>query len=123
MSFVKDTLVDSDEHVVVKIIASGAVSRESILDVSGLSGGSSNSIVYIEEIQWSSAGLLTIDYDASTPQKVLELTGEGQMGGPRFPYIALPANTGASGFTGDIFATSAGSATAIIKFRKISGFS
>ena len=73
-AFVKDTLVDSDEYVVLSATAPSAVSRESILDVSGLSGGSATSIVYIEEIQWSSAGLLTIDYGATDPQKVLELT-------------------------------------------------
>lgn len=125
MAWLKEILVDGDEHVVLKIMASSAEAAAVVLNVSDdLSGGSATSIVYIDEIQWSSAGLLTIDYDAgSAPQKVLELTGEGQMGGPGFPYIALPANTGATDFTGDIRATSAGTATAIIKFRKISGFS
>lgn len=131
MAWTVTTLSDSSESIVLSCIASAAESRDAdAIDVSSYTNGDDNDILHIEYVEWScpalisgtASGLLTIDYNASSPQKVLELSGSSSMGVNTPGVIAKPANTGATGFNGDIALTSTGAATLIISLRKVTGF-
>ena len=131
MAWTVTTLSDSSEQIGLKCLASAAESRDAdAIDVSSYTDGDDNDILHIEYVEWScpalisgtASGLLTIDYNASSPQKVLELSGSGSMGVNTPGVIAKPANTGAGGFNGDLGLTSTGAATLIICLRKVTGF-
>ena len=65
---------------------------------------------------------LIVIFDATTDDKAMVLTGNGKMGGTD-GFGVLRKNPKSSGYTGDILATSAGSAFFIMKLRKSEGYS
>ena len=132
MAWTVTTLSDSSEQIVLKCLASAAESRAAdAIDVSSYTDGDDNDILHIEYVEWScpalisgtASGLLTIDYNASSPQKVLELSGSGSMGVNTPGVIAKPAAATDDGvFNGDIALHATGACTLIICLRKVTGF-
>jgi|TARA_R100001082_G_C4335216_1_gene147494 hypothetical protein len=137
-------VMDSSEHVVVIVTirnAGSAAGGTVVIDASTLVNHSADPVLYLEEVQWSinaaATGGVSLYYDASTDQEIVTMApGNGYFGGDSFSALQLPANTGATGFNGDIgvainkvdgFGGSGSeitvvNGTIIAKFAKISGY-
>ena len=72
--------------------------------------------VNIIDVEWTGSAAITIDWDATTDERALTLSGNGA-----WKEIILPYST-AGGATGDIIVTAAGVATVILTVRKVAGF-
>jgi len=123
------TLADTRYRTTVKVLVSGTNSAASILDVSGLVGWQTGSLVNIAKVFWSIspaaiANSSTLVWLGTTPADAFHLsmnssTGEYgyQPGQPAIYHAVAPAGTAA----GDVGFTNAGAnvGTVVIEFHKI----
>ena len=124
MAWLLNTISDTSNEVVVSCTAASAEGAATVVDASSLLGnaGAGTEVLDIAAISWCSNGALTLEFDATTDDKAMVLTGNGKMGGTD-GFGVLRKNPKSSGYTGDILATSAGSAFFIMKLRKSEGYS
>ena len=124
MAWLVNTISDTSNEVIVSCAAASGESAATVVDASGLlgNGGAGTEVLDIAAISWCSNGALTIEFDASSDDTAMVLTGNGKMGGSD-GFGLLRKNPKTTGYTGDIRATSAGSAFFIMKLRKAEGYS
>ena len=122
MAWVTQILSDKDFEVTVKATCTAAETEATIVDASALDGHDSSPALDIVGVAWcTTGGTLLLEFDASTDDTAMALTGAGKMGfADGLPTLAI--NPKSTGYTGDIRATSAGATTLIIKLRKVAGY-
>lgn len=130
MAVALTTIADTKYRTTVKVIVSSTNSSASILDVSGLEGWQSGSLVNIAKIFWSLApaaitNTFTLVWVGTTPKNAIELAMNSSTGEygyqPGQPAIyPIPAPTGGTNI-GDVALTNAAAAvgTIVVEFHKV----
>ena len=83
MAGLVNTISDTSKEVIVSCTAASGESAATVVDASSLLGnaGAGTEVLDIAAISWCSNGALTIEFDASSDDTAMVLTGNGKMGG------------------------------------------
>ena len=122
MAVTNQVIQDSRWRTIQKTTWSGTNTNTLLLDVSGLLGWVTGSIVNLAKVEWVITSAVTCDllWDATTDVVILSFSGNGSYGGSD-GMPAIPNNAAAANRTGDILlTTSAGTlGTLICEFHKV----
>ena len=124
MAWVVDTISDKSKETIITAIAVSAEAAATIVDASTLLGnaGAGTEVLDIAAISWNGSAAITLEFDATSNDPAMVLTGSGEIGwSDGIPMVRT--NPKGSGYTGDIVATAAGSAIISVKLRKREGYS
>ena len=107
MAVTNQVIQDSRWRTIQKTTWSGTNTNTLLLDVSGLLGWVTGSLVNIAAVSWSTSSALTLIWAGSSATDAIVISGNGSYGGSNgFPAIANNAGTP----TGDINLTNASAA-------------